>query len=396
MNTVDQQEAYNTFKKAIESELKHWRRRHKSLTEQCANLAETLRQLSITQLALQEEMERWPEVLAHVAASSMKKPQGASAAGNLDSQPDSMVHIDTRDIQAEVKRLRKDITKTEERIQTLQKSLQHETSQGVKLALKQQMEIAVRDLEQMREALQETTRDIEETQEANEEAQAAAAALQFLEELSEEEEELNGADRKQVDRPTNNSQSRQPASDQTKTRDVPTDSPLPPTHEMSQESREWEKRIQVVISEHGYQKQLMGYILVKAGFITKPQLEEALQLQFNKPHSHLGEILVEQGVVSPEIIALVLAAQSFAVYVRLKDVDVDPEAVALISERLAYQHTCLPVRATEDSLDLVIANPMDLVAIEDVECATNRRVNVLVATEKDLREALEKYYWEPE
>src|SRR5690554_4402270 len=153
-------------------------------------------------------------------------------------------------------RLRKDITRTEERIQTLQKSMQHESSPGVKLALKQQMEIAVRDLEHMRESLHDLTRDIAQSKAANDEANAAAAALQFLEELA-EEQDVGAAERNLEESLPDEAPSSESTSDSSDSmvgsettspaQDSASAAPTPP-----QDNREWEKRIQAVISEHGF------------------------------------------------------------------------------------------------------------------------------------------------
>ena len=73
----------------------------------------------------------------------------------------------------------------------------------------------------------------------------------------------------------------------------------------------------------------------------------------------------------------------------------DAAAAALISERLANQHLCVPVEANEEAITLAMANPLDLVAIEDVERAYGRKVDVVVGTATQIRAAIGKYYWEP-
>nr|HPO14020.1 type II secretion system protein GspE [Candidatus Hydrogenedentota bacterium] len=65
-------------------------------------------------------------------------------------------------------------------------------------------------------------------------------------------------------------------------------------------------------------------------------------------------------------------------------------------ERPANQHQCLPVRTTDEGLILAMVNPLDLLAIEDVERTTNRKVEIVVVTPSDIKEAIAKYYWEPE
>jgi len=95
-------------------------------------------------------------------------------------------------------------------------------------------------------------------------------------------------------------------------------------------------------------------------------------------------------------VAQALACQCGVDFVALTERTVNSEATALINERLANKHNCIPVRATAGTLELAMANPMDLVAIEDVERTTNRKVEVVVSTASAIKEAIAKFYWEPE
>lgn len=145
----------------------------------------------------------------------------------------------------------------------------------------------------------------------------------------------------------------------------------------------------------GAQKRTIGEILVEAGLLNYEQLEQGLEEQRKNPTRHLGAILVDLGLASEDTMAQALAAQCGVELVRLSEAVISAEAPALISERLANQHTCIPIHANIDSLVLAMANPLDLLAIEDIERATNRRVEIVVATPADIKEAITKYYWEP-
>ncbi len=143
-------------------------------------------------------------------------------------------------------------------------------------------------------------------------------------------------------------------------------------------------------------KLLMGDILAEARIVTAGQLEEAVEEQQRTPTHHIGAILIARGFASEEAVAQALACQSRVDFVRLSEDSVDAAAASLVSERLARQHACIPLTATEESIHLAMANPMDLVAIEDIERASNRKVEPLVATATDIEDAIARYYWEPE
>ncbi|HQK77880.1 MAG TPA: type II secretion system protein GspE, partial [Candidatus Hydrogenedentes bacterium] len=55
-------------------------------------------------------------------------------------------------------------------------------------------------------------------------------------------------------------------------------------------------------------------------------------------------------------------------------------------------HKCIPIRADEDTLTLAMANALDIVAIEDVERVSQRRVEPVVATLPRILELIEQVY----
>lgn len=140
-------------------------------------------------------------------------------------------------------------------------------------------------------------------------------------------------------------------------------------------------------------KRTLGEILIEADIITPEQLDEALDEQRRNPHTHLGAILNQKGFATSEAVAQALAMQCNVGFVRLVDTFVEPDATKLISGRLAAQHRCIPLRTVDnEGLIIAIANPLDLVAIEDIERSTGRRVEVMVATEREIRNAVEQHY----
>ncbi len=143
-------------------------------------------------------------------------------------------------------------------------------------------------------------------------------------------------------------------------------------------------------------KRVIGQILLDAGVISEEQLEKALEVQKSSPQQHLGALLGELGFASEEAIAQARASQCGVDYIRITEDTVDPDAAALINQRLASQHNCIPISATPKTMVLAVTNPMDLLAIEDVERFTNRKVDVVVGTVPDVAQAISRYYWEPE
>ncbi len=136
----------------------------------------------------------------------------------------------------------------------------------------------------------------------------------------------------------------------------------------------------------------MGEILIALGLITQEQLAEALRSQDERPQRRLGAILIEKGYTTQEIVARVLARQIELPFVRLSPDTLEMGATALISPALARRHQCIPVGASPTHVTLAMANPFDLVALDDVQMATGRRAEPVVASPADVAAAIARCY----
>jgi len=136
----------------------------------------------------------------------------------------------------------------------------------------------------------------------------------------------------------------------------------------------------------------LGEILWEMGVITLEQLEDALEEQRLNPQAKLGTILEEKGYASPEAVAQAVALRAETEYVEVDARSIAPQVASLIPARLASLHKCIPIRADEDTLTLAMANALDIVAIEDVERVSQRRVEPVVATLPRILELIEQVY----
>ncbi len=140
-------------------------------------------------------------------------------------------------------------------------------------------------------------------------------------------------------------------------------------------------------------KRMLGEIFMKAGIINGSQLEDALAVQKkDRPWKHLGSVLVAMGHAEEAQVAQALAHQRGLEYLRLGKNSVDKVAAHRINGRLAEKHICIPVRFEEGELVVAMENPLDLIAIEDVERASNYRVKPAVATPTAILAAIHKIY----
>ena len=139
-------------------------------------------------------------------------------------------------------------------------------------------------------------------------------------------------------------------------------------------------------------KRRMGEMLVGMGVITHDQLTAVLHEQTAKPQRRIGGILVERGYASEEVVAQVLARQMSLPFVRLVPEVVDAAAPRLINGQVAKRRQCIPITANADIVVLAMANPQDLIALDDVKFSSGRSVAPVVATGSDIAAAIGRYY----
>ena len=68
------------------------------------------------------------------------------------------------------------------------------------------------------------------------------------------------------------------------------------------------------------------------------------------------------------------------------------EAIRLVPAYLVKNHRCLPISKDGKRLRVAMENPLDLIAIEDIELATGCTVEPAVATSDAITSAIERFY----
>ncbi|MBI2425570.1 MAG: hypothetical protein HYV27_22285 [Candidatus Hydrogenedentes bacterium] len=141
-------------------------------------------------------------------------------------------------------------------------------------------------------------------------------------------------------------------------------------------------------------KRMMGDILLDLGILTGEQLQGILAEQAEHPQKRFGNIATERGYTSERLIAEILAAQLHLECVDLTKVEIDPAAISTIPKKMAQQHSCLPYQRQHGTITVAMANPMDLIAIENIELASRLAVTPVVATSTSIVNAIEKCFEE--
>jgi type IV pilus assembly protein PilB len=106
--------------------------------------------------------------------------------------------------------------------------------------------------------------------------------------------------------------------------------------------------------------------------------------------AHVRE-LVDEGVVTESQVASARAAQLGLPFVDLTEYPVDSSAVALVPIQLLRRYDVLPIGRDGDRLLVAMADPRDVLAIDDVRAAVRMQVRPVVAERNDLLAAIGRF-----
>ena len=106
--------------------------------------------------------------------------------------------------------------------------------------------------------------------------------------------------------------------------------------------------------------------------------------------AHVKE-LVQDGVLTESQVASARAAQLGLPFVDLTEYPVDHTAVALVPVHLLRRHNVLPVGRDGDRLLLAMADPQDVLALDDVRANVRMAVRPVVAERSDLMTAINRF-----
>jgi len=106
--------------------------------------------------------------------------------------------------------------------------------------------------------------------------------------------------------------------------------------------------------------------------------------------AHVRE-LVAEGVVTESQVASARAAQLGLPFVDLTEYPVDSSSVALVPPQLLRRHEVLPIGRDGDRLMLAMADPRDVLALDDVRAAVRMQVRPVVAERGDLLAAIARF-----
>src|SRR5579859_353859 len=134
----------------------------------------------------------------------------------------------------------------------------------------------------------------------------------------------------------------------------------------------------------GRSPRMIGEVVVDLGLADKETVEEAVELARAQGRP-TGLVLVEQGVLRHDQLARVVAERFGLDYIDLSIFDIDVGATTLLSPQVCQRYRAAPVGFTDDGMVLLaMADPTNVLTVDDIAMMTGRRVKPVAASLEDL------------
>ena len=137
----------------------------------------------------------------------------------------------------------------------------------------------------------------------------------------------------------------------------------------------------------------LGAILLDSGLLTDEELQMALE-RHREVGGSLAEVLVDMGLLSERRIAQAIEDHFGIPLVELPKMEIPPKVKALLPAEKAKELQAIPFALDEEAgvVRVAFVNPLDTLALEEVEDLTGLVVEPYQATKSDFLHALAKNY----
>lgn len=140
-------------------------------------------------------------------------------------------------------------------------------------------------------------------------------------------------------------------------------------------------------------KKRLSEILCDNLVITEEQAE-AIKSMVGQNDRSEAELLLERGAATEEQIAEALSEKNDIPFVVLSGINVSSDVLSLLDINLLKKNMVMPfgMHETKNTLYVAMADPMNIVALDDISLLTRMHVEPSIATRTDIMAAIDRYY----
>jgi len=138
-------------------------------------------------------------------------------------------------------------------------------------------------------------------------------------------------------------------------------------------------------------KAKIGELLLERNLISQKQLEKALEEQKEKG-GYISQHLIALGYVNEIHIAECLASQYGFAYLPLDRYEITPQLLKILPFKLINIYSLLPLGRSGNSLEVVMADPLNEGVIDMLRQVTGCEIEVFISTYSEIRNSINYYF----
>ncbi len=139
-------------------------------------------------------------------------------------------------------------------------------------------------------------------------------------------------------------------------------------------------------------KKPIGVLLKEQGLVTEQQIQFALAEQ-RATGEKLGECLTRLGIITDFELAMALSEQTGVPFIDVRSFTPDKEALRRIPAHIARSQKLLPLRLSDQGIEVATVDPYDPNVFQVILRATGLKAKLYVAPEGEIRKLVERYYY---
>lgn len=134
----------------------------------------------------------------------------------------------------------------------------------------------------------------------------------------------------------------------------------------------------------------LGDLLVEMGAVSLEVLQQALAAAGTD--RRIGDYLVKQGLVTETDVAQALSKQFSIPFLTLQEISFQPDAVRRIPEQVARRYQVVPVKIDGQVLTIASVDPLNVLVVDDLSFITGLQIDIVLMTATDIERAIERVY----
>ncbi len=135
----------------------------------------------------------------------------------------------------------------------------------------------------------------------------------------------------------------------------------------------------------------LKYDLVRNNIITFEDIEHAQEIA-NAQNTNLGQVLINSSLITEAELLKFLEEKLHIPYVNLDDYEIDKKCLQYISYKEAITYKMLPLFQIEDTLTVIMADPLDLFAIDKIIERTGKTIEPVLGSQNSILKKINEYY----